>query len=60
MSRDILSRLFSTTRVLELEYSKVSLLQENGAEFKTSARIEETGEQSPITELTSFADAIWL
>lgn len=60
MSSAILSRLFATTRALELEYRRVSLLQENGTEFKTSAQIEETGEQSPITELTSFADAIWL
>ena len=58
MSSDILSKLFTTTRALELEYRKVSLLRETGVEFKT-ARIEETDEPSLITELATFADAIW-
>jgi hypothetical protein len=59
MSRDILSRLFTTTRALELEYRKVSLAQEHEAELSASAQIKNSGELSPVTELAIFADAIW-
>jgi hypothetical protein len=46
-------------RSFRLEYSKASLLQENGADFKTLARVKDTGEQSPIAESAIFGDAIW-
>ena len=60
MSSDILSKLFTTTRALELEYRKLSFLRESESEFEPSARIEETTNQPLIAELACFADAIWL
>jgi len=60
MSRDILSKVFTTTQALELEYRKLSLLRESGSDFELSARIDETSNQPLIAELAGFADAIWL
>ncbi len=59
MTNDILSKAFTTTRVLELEYMKLSLLRESGAEFETSTRIEKAGKRPLIAELACFADATW-
>ncbi len=60
MSSDILSRAFTTTRALELEYRRLSILQESGSEIELSTPIEETGDRSLIAQLACFADAIWL
>jgi len=60
MSSDILSRAFTTTRALELEYRRLSILRESGSEIELSTRIEETGDGPLIAELACFADAIWL
>jgi len=60
MSRDILSKVFTTTHALELEYRKLSLLRESGSEFEPSVRIEETTNSTLIAELACFADATWL
>jgi hypothetical protein len=60
MSTDILSRAFTTTRALELEYRKLSILRENGSEIERSTQIEEAGNRPLIAELACFADAIWL
>jgi hypothetical protein len=60
MNSDILSKVFTTTRVLELEYRKLSLLRENGPEFERSTQIEKARKQPLIAELACFADAIWL
>jgi hypothetical protein len=47
MSNDILSKAFTTTRRLELEYRKISLFREPVLVFETSTRIVET-ETAPI------------
>ena len=47
MSNDVLSKVFSTTRRLELEYRKISLFREPVPVFETSTRIVET-ETAPI------------
>ncbi|MGA8311951.1 MAG: hypothetical protein WB755_18100 [Terriglobales bacterium] len=60
MSSDILSKAFTTTRALELEYRKLSILRESGSEIELSTRIEEAGDRPLIAELACFADAIWL
>jgi hypothetical protein len=60
MSSDILSKAFTTTRALELEYRKLSILRESGSEIEMLTRIEDTGDQPLIAELACFADAIWL
>ena len=60
MSRDILSRAFTTTRALELEYRRLSILRESGSEIELSTPIEETGDRPLIAELACFADALWL
>ena len=60
MSSDILSKAFTTTRALELEYRRLSILRENGSEIEPSTRIEEAGDRPLIAELACFADAIWL
>ncbi len=59
MSSDILSKAFTTTRALELEYRKLSILRETGSEIEQSARIEEADNRPLIAELACFADAIW-
>ncbi|HYM05237.1 MAG TPA: hypothetical protein VEU11_01635 [Terriglobales bacterium] len=60
MSSDILSKAFTTTRALELEYRKLSVLRESGSEVELSPVIEEDGDRPLIAELACFADAIWL
>ena len=60
MSSDILSKAFTTTRPLELEYRMLSTLRESGSEIELSTRIEEAGNRPLIAELACFADAIWL
>ena len=61
MSSDILSKAFTTTRALELEYRKLSILRESGSgRIELSTRIEEAGDRPLIAELACFADAIWL
>jgi len=59
MSSHILSKVFTTTRPLELEYRKISLPREVGSTFETSARIDETDKLSLVRDLAVFADAIW-
>ena len=59
MSSDILSKVFTTTRALELEYRKLSLPRESEPAFELSTPIEESGSQPVIAELACFADAIW-
>ncbi len=59
MSSHILSKVFTTTRPLELEYRKVSFLWEVGSAFETSAPIDKTDKLSLVTDLAVFADAIW-
>jgi hypothetical protein len=53
MSNDILSKVFSTTRRLELEYRKISLFREPVLVFETSTRIVET-ETAPIAIENGF------
>ena len=60
MSSDTLSKAFTTTRALELEYRKLTMLREIGSEIELSTRIEEDGNRALIAELSVFADAIWL
>jgi len=60
MSSDILSKVFTTTRALELEYRKLSILRESGSEIELSTRIEEAEDRPLIADLACFADAIWL
>jgi hypothetical protein len=60
MSNDTLSKAFTTTRALELEYRKLTILREIGSETELSTRIEEDGNRALIAELAGFADAIWL
>lgn len=60
MSSDILSKAFTTTRALELEYRKLSVLRESGSEVELSPGIEEDVDRPLIAELACFADAIWL
>ena len=60
MSSDILSRAFTTTHALELEYRRLSILRESGSEIEMSTPIEEAGDRPLIAELACFADAIWL
>ena len=60
MSNDTLSKAFTTTRALELEYRKLTILREIGSEIELSTRIEEDGNRALIAELAGFADAIWL
>jgi hypothetical protein len=60
MSSDILSKAFTTTRALELEYRKLSIRREGGSEVELSSGIEESGDRSLIEELACFADAIWV
>ena len=60
MSSDILSKVFTTTRALELEYCKLSILRESGSEIELSTRIEEAGDRPIIADLACFAGAIWL
>jgi hypothetical protein len=59
MSTDILSKAFTTTRALELEYRKLSLLRESGPDFELATQVEENGKRPFIAELACFADAIW-
>ena len=59
MSNHILSRVFTTTRPLELEYRQVSLRREDGTTIETSARIDAADKLSLVTDLAVFADAIW-
>jgi hypothetical protein len=59
MSNDILSKVFTTTRALELEYRKLSLPRESETAFDLSTRIEEAGPRPVIAELACFADALW-
>ena len=59
MTNDILSKVFTTTRALELEYMKLSLLRESGAEFEPATQFEETGKRPLIAELACCADATW-
>ncbi len=42
MSSDILSKAFTTTRALELEYRKISFFGEPGLVIELSTRIDET------------------
>jgi hypothetical protein len=59
MSSGILSKAFTTTRALELEYRKLSVLRESGSEIELSTRIEENGDRPLIADFACFADAIW-
>ena len=59
MSNDILSKVFTTTRALELEYRKLSLPRESETTFDLSRRIEEAGPRPVIAELACFADTVW-
>jgi len=59
MSTDILSKAFTTTRRLELEYRKISLFRESGLVFELSTRIDEPGNPSIATEPAVLADAFW-
>lgn len=56
MSRDILSKAFTTTRRLELEYRKISLFREPVLVFETSTGVDETDNPSIATEPTALAD----
>ena len=60
MSSDILSKAFTTTRALELEYRKLFTPGESGNEIEMSTGTEEAGNRPLIAELACFADAIWL
>jgi hypothetical protein len=62
MSSDILSKAFTTTHALELEYRKLFILRESGrgSEIELSNRIEEGGDRPLSAELACFTDAIWL
>jgi hypothetical protein len=62
MSSDILSKAFTTTHALELEYRKLFILRESGrgSEIELSNRIEEGDDRPLSAELACFADAIWL
>ena len=60
MSRDTLSKAFTTTRALELEYRKLAILREGGSEIELSTRIDQDDNRALIAELAGFADAIWL
>ena len=46
MSKDTLSKAFTTTRALELEYRKLTMLRESGSEIELSARIDEDGDRA--------------
>ena len=60
MSNDILSKAFTTTRVLELEYRRLFILRDDGGEIELSTRIEDADDRPLVAELACFADAIWL
>lgn len=60
MSSDILSKAFTTTRALELEYRKLFVLRQSGSEVEPYAGIEEDGDRPLIDDLACFADAIWV
>jgi hypothetical protein len=56
----MLSKAFTTTRALELEYRRLTLLRESGAEVESFITRMVEGEQQPlIAELAFFAGAIW-
>ncbi len=59
MTNDIISKAFTTTRALELEYMKVFLLRETGAESEAAMQFEETGKKPLVAQLACFADAAW-
>jgi hypothetical protein len=54
MSNDILSKAFTTTRRLELEYRKISLFRKSELDFETSRRIDETDTPSSIAVLAKY------
>ena len=60
MSTDILSKAFTTTRPLELEYRKISLFRESLLVFEVSTRIDETDTPSIATEPVALTDAFCL
>jgi hypothetical protein len=56
MSNDILSKAFTTTRSLELEYRKISLFREPVLVFETSTRIDETDNPAIAIESAVLSD----
>jgi hypothetical protein len=48
MTSDILSKAFTTTRPLELEYRRISLFRETALIFEMSKRIDESDNPSSI------------
>jgi hypothetical protein len=56
MSNDILSKAFTTTRRLELEYRKIPLFREPLLVFETSTRRDEASKPSIATGPTVLAD----
>jgi hypothetical protein len=59
MNGDIISKAFTTTHALELEYRKLCLLRENESEFEPSTRTEEIGKRPLVAELACFVDVTW-